>query len=105
MLSVFGQSAIRFVVPIVSTACFNGIDDDDDGLLDYPYDTDCTDQDDESEHHLTAICTVSGTTVTLGQSTTWNVTPQGGSTAYTYSWSGSEISGNTQNIAVIYSSA
>ena len=104
VLSVYGQSAIRLVIPIVSTACYNGIDDDGDGLLDYPADTDCVDQDDASEHHLTATCSVSGTTIRLGQPTTWTVTPLGGSTTYTYSWSGSEVVGNTATITVTYSS-
>lgn len=41
---------IVFRVNVVADAqCFNGIDDDGDGLLDYPADTDCVDQDDESE--------------------------------------------------------
>lgn len=102
--SVYAQSAIRLIVPIVSNACFNGADDDSDGLVDYPADTDCINQDDLSEHHLTATCSVSATAVTLGQPVTWSVTPLGGSTTYTYSWSGPEIAANTQNVAVTYSS-
>lgn len=104
VLSVYGQSAIRLVIPIVSPACFNGIDDDSDGLLDYPDDTDCADQSDASEHHLTATCSVSATTVTLGQPTIWTIVPLGGSTTYAYSWSGSEVSGNAATITVTYSS-
>lgn len=102
--NAYAQSAIRLVIPINSSACFNGVDDDSDGLIDYPADTDCIDQDDLSEHHLTATCSVSATTITLGQPVTWSVTPLGGSTTYTYSWSGSEIVANTQNVAVTYSS-
>lgn len=74
---VSAQSALRFVLPIVSEACFNGIDDDQDGFLDFPLDPDCTGQDDQSEHHLTAICSVSSTSITLGQSVTWTVAPAG----------------------------
>lgn len=37
VFSVSAQSAIRFVLPIVSEACFNGIDDDEDGLVDLRY--------------------------------------------------------------------
>jgi hypothetical protein len=103
--TVSAQSAIRFVLPVVSEACFNGIDDDSDGLMDYPADPDCTSQDDESEHHLTATCSVSATSITLGQSVTWSVVPLGGSTTYTYSWSGSELTGNTQDVPITYSSA
>lgn len=102
--NAYAQSAIRLVIPINSSACFNGVDDDGDGLVDYPDDTDCIDQDDLSEHHLTATCSVSATTVTLGQPITWSVIPLGGSTTYTYSWSGSEIVANTQNVEVTYSS-
>lgn len=102
--TVSAQSAIRLVLPVVSEACFNGIDDDSDGLMDYPADTDCTSLTDQSEHHLTATCSVSATSITLGQPVTWSVTPLGGSTTYTYSWSGSEIVGNTQNVSVTYSS-
>lgn len=65
VFSVSAQSAIRFVLPIVSEACFNGIDDDEDGFIDYPLDTDCTAQDDQSEHHLTATCSVSSTSIQL----------------------------------------
>lgn len=72
---VSAQSALRFVLPIVSEACFNGIDDDDDGFMDFPLDSDCTSQDDASEHHLTATCSVSSTSITLGQSVTWTVIP------------------------------
>lgn len=74
---VSAQSALRFVLPIVSEACFNGIDDDEDGFIDFPLDTDCTGQDDQSEHHLTAVCTVSSTNILLGQSVTWSVVPAG----------------------------
>jgi hypothetical protein len=65
MLNVSAQSALRLVIPIVSSACFNGIDDDGDDLTDYPSDPDCTTQDDQSEHHLTATCTPSVTAVQL----------------------------------------
>ncbi len=65
VFSVSAQSAIRFVLPIVSEACFNGIDDDEDGLVDYPADTDCENQNDQSEHHLTATCSVSSTSIQL----------------------------------------
>lgn len=60
---VSAQSAIRFVLPVISEACFNGIDDDQDGLMDYPADTDCMNETDESEHHLTATCAPSLTSV------------------------------------------
>lgn len=101
-LTVSAQSAIRFVLPVVSEVCFNGIDDDSDGFMDYPADTDCTGLTDESEHHLTATCSVSATSITLGQSVTWSVVPLGGSTTYTYSWSGAEIAGGTADIVVNY---
>ncbi len=65
VFSVSAQSAIRFVLPIVSEACFNGIDDDEDGLVDYPADTDCENQNDQSEHHITATCSVSSTSIQL----------------------------------------
>lgn len=65
VLSVSAQSAIRLVLPIVSDACFNGIDEDEDGFIDYPLDADCTAQDDQSEHHLTATCSVSSTSIQL----------------------------------------
>jgi hypothetical protein len=102
VFTVSAQSAIRFVLPVVSEACFNGIDDDSDGFMDYPADTDCTGLTDESEHHLTATCSVSVTSITLGQPVTWSVVPLGGSTTYTYSWSGAEISGTTADIVVNY---
>ena len=104
-ITVFGQWAIRLVIPIVSNACFNGADDDSDWLVDYPDDTDCIDQDDLSEHHLTATCSVSATTVTLGQPVTWSVTPLWGSTTYSYSWTGTELTSNIQDAIVTYSSA
>ncbi|MBP7806382.1 hypothetical protein KA057_01735 [Candidatus Gracilibacteria bacterium] len=105
VFSVSAQSAIRFVLPIVSEACFNGIDDDEDGLVDYPADTDCENQNDQSEHHITATCSVSSTSIQLGQSVTWTVSPTGGSTTYTYLWSGVELSGTTDSVAVTYPTA
>ncbi len=77
VLSVFGQSALRLVVPIVSPTCFNGVDDDSDGFLDYPDDNDCENQSDQSENHLTATCSVSSSAVQLGQSVVWTVVPTG----------------------------
>jgi hypothetical protein len=105
VFSVSAQSAIRFVLPIVSDACFNGIDDDEDGFIDYPLDTDCTAQDDQSEHHLTATCSVSGTSIQLWQSATWTVSPMGGSTVYTYLWSGTELTGTADSVVVTYPTA
>ena len=69
---------IVFKVNITAPSkCFNGIDDDRDGLIDYPADTDCENENDQSEHHVTATCSVSSTSITLGQSVTWTVVPAG----------------------------
>ncbi len=103
MLNVSAQSALRLVIPIVSSACFNGIDDDGDGLIDYPSDPDCTTQDDQSEHHLTATCTPSVTSIQLWQSVTWTANPSGWSTTYTYLWSGSELNSTASTVSVTYS--
>lgn len=105
VLSVFGQSALRLVVPIVSPTCFNGVDDDSDGFVDYPDDNDCENQSDQSENHLTATCSASSLAVQLGQSVVWTVVPTGWSTTYTYLWSGSELSGTTETVSVIYLTA
>lgn len=104
VFDISAQSAIRLTIPIVSTTCFNGVDDDGDGFVDYPDDIDCTSQSDPSEHHLTATCIVSSTAIALGQSATWTVTPAGGGAPYAYSWSGSEIVGNTATINITYTS-
>ena len=67
-LSIFFVSAEGIVFKVNISApslCYNGIDDDGDGLTDYPSDPDCTTQDDQSEHHLTATCIPSVTAVQL----------------------------------------
>ncbi len=74
LFSVSAQSAIRLVVPVVSDyECFNGIDDDNDGSVDYPLDADCTSEEDNSESVISATCSPSFSRISVGQSVDWSV--------------------------------
>lgn len=87
---------------ISSNQCFNGIDDDGDGLMDYPLDPDCASQDDDSESIIVASCTPSVSQITLGQSMNWSVSATGGNGTYTYVWSGADITGDAAQVSVLY---
>jgi hypothetical protein len=105
VLSVSAQSAIRLVLPIVSDACFNGIDDDEDGFIDYPTDTDCESNIDNSESHIVWMCWPSFPQANIGESVRWTVSVTGWNGEYSYSWSGTNLSGASGEIHQTYTSS
>lgn len=55
---------------------------------------------------LSASCSVSPTSVLVGQPVTWTAAPSGGTGSYSYAWSGTDdLLGNTQSITQTYTTA
>lgn len=104
--SVFGQVNFRIAI-LALPECQNHIDDDGDGLVDYPDDTDCTDLSDTSEGVITpptVVCFTSSSTALIEQSVSWIAVPSNGNGVYTYSWSGTDgLVGTDVSVAKIYS--
>jgi hypothetical protein len=106
--SVFGQVRFQLVIRTIP-ACYNGIDDDGDGLVDYPSDPSCTGASDISEGlpfvPPVVACFASATQGTTGQNMTWIAIPSYGNGTYTYTWSGTDgLTGTTPSITKTYTS-
>ena len=82
--------------PPPATQCSNGIDDDGDGLTDYPTDPGCSDQGDNGETDppppgIPVSCSASPLSGVIGQQISWTANVSGGTGPFTYAWSGTNI--------------
>jgi len=93
--------------PPPSYQCSDGVDNDGDGLLDYPNDPGCISSTDDNEYNVPpavqASCVASPSSIVVGESSTWTVTLSNGEGTHTYSWSGTDnLSGTGSSVTKTY---